>query len=257
MMSADAQTTSQSLEEWENLAEYRMPYHLSQYEKPKRSTVAFSGFVNAYLAKSSEVIDLGCGAGASTAYLAAQHPQARFVGIDYSSQLVELANKQLPPAEISGNLRFEQGDWYGLESREKIDGVISLQTLSWLPDYQQPLEQIFAKLQPRWVAMSSLFYDGAVSCKIEVTEHLHGRTSFYNVYSLPVIDEFCRGFGYRLAKSVPFHIDTDLPKPQNRDAMGSYTVTVPADDAGAKSERLQISGPLLMNWHFILIEKQA
>lgn len=97
MMSADKQTTSQSLEEWENLAAYRMPYHLSQYEKPKRSTVAFSNFVDAQLTKSSEVIDLGCGAGASTAYLAGQHPKARFVGIDYSAQLVELANNQLPP----------------------------------------------------------------------------------------------------------------------------------------------------------------
>ncbi len=151
-------------------------------------------------------------------------------------------------------MRFKQGDWYDLEPRVNTDGVISLQTLSWLPDYQQPLEQIFTKLAPRWVAMSSLFYNGAVSCKIEVTEHKHERTSFYNVYSLPVIDEFCRGFGYRLTRSEPFQIDIDLPKPENRDEMGSYTVNVSAD-AGAKSERLQISGPLLMNWHFILIEK--
>ncbi len=254
MTSAEEKTPGQAVEEWENLAAYRMPYHLSQYEKPKRSTIAFSEFTESQLAKSGEVIDLGCGAGASTAYISAQHPKTRFVGIDYSSQLIELANNQRP-SQDGTNLRFEQGDWYSLNSRKDIDGVISLQTLSWLPDYQQPLEQIFTKLAPRWVAMSSLFYNGAVSCKIEVTEHLHGRTSFYNVYSLPVIDQFCHDFGYRLTRSAPFQIDIDLPKPANRDEMGSYTVAVPAEGGG--SERLQISGPLLMNWHFALIEKQG
>ena len=44
-------------------------------------------------------------------------------------------------------------------------------------------------------------------------------------------------------------IDIDIKKPKDKNLMGTYTVKT------VENKRLQISGPLLMNWYFIKIVK--
>lgn len=204
--------------------------------------------------KSSRcVVDIGCGAGAATAYLASQHAGTEFVGIDISQKLVGIA-KTISPTKNLRNLSFVVGDCFDLGARSGVDGVVSLQTLSWLSNYEEPLQQIFEKLSPDWVAASSLFYDGEISCRTEVDEHATGRQFFYNVYAIPAVARFVEKFGYQLADAQPFVIDIDLPRPVDRDAMATYTVRTADADA---PERLQVSGPQLMSWYFITLTRQA
>jgi hypothetical protein len=59
-----------------------------------------------------------------------------------------------------------------------------------------------------------------------------------------LIEQFLADRGYRDFRYTPFEIDIDLPKPQKK-VMGTYTEKL------ADGRRLQISGPLLMTWHFI------
>jgi hypothetical protein len=136
--------------------------------------------------------------------------------------------------------------WKGLE------GVISLQTLSWLPEMRKPMAQIFEVIKPRWIGISSLFYDGDISCKIEVFEHSKNRKAFYNVYSLNELNRFASEYGYEVASSEKFNIEIDIPKPKNTNFMTTYTEKI---EGGLDNQRLQISGPLLMNWYFVLIKK--
>ena len=46
-------------------------------------------------------------------------------------------------------------------------------------------------------------------------------------------------------------VGIDIEKPSNLDSMGTYTQRLMGD----KIRRIQISGPLLMNWYMLLIEK--
>ncbi len=102
------------------------------------------------------------------------------------------------------------------------------------------------------MAFSSLFYPGEISCKIEVTEHRDQQSYFYNVYSIPQIAKFVKDYHFEVAKFEKFEMDIDLPKPATEDYMGTYTVQV--NDDLESSKRLQISGPLLMNWGFLLLK---
>jgi SAM-dependent methyltransferase len=251
-MSDSAVSGGQRTAEWDRLDEAALRYHHSQWETPKRSTLHFARFAAPQIATSRSVVDLGCGAGAATAQLARESPSCKFLGIDLSPDLIGTANTLARQRGVA-NLAFEVDDWYQLRERHDVDGVISLQTLSWLPEFEWPLQRIFERMSPRWIAISSLFYEGDISCRIEVTEHTRARQTFYNVYSLPAIDRCCRQQGYRVAGDQPFDIDVDLPRPENRDLMGTYTVRIRQDEAA--QERLQISGPLLMNWRNVLIER--
>ena len=72
---------------------------------------------------------------------------------------------------------------------------------------------------------------------------------------MPEVARFCAGHGYAVTRDAPFEIGIDLARPASPDYMGTYTVQ--AQEAGGVAGRLQISGPLLMNWRFLLIERQV
>jgi SAM-dependent methyltransferase len=244
---------SQRTDEWVNLDAEALRYHTAQWEMPKRSTVAFERFCREEIRGSSRVIDLGAGAGACTAFLAERHPSTRFTAFEYSPDLVEIG-RRIGAERKASNLEFRQGDWYDIQCNDAFDGVVSLQTLSWLPEHESALRVIFERIRPRWVGLSSLFHEGDISCRIEVDEHQRGRKVFYNVYSLPAIGRFCRQHGYVLERFERFEIDVDLPKPGNPDQMGTYTRRVVAEHGGG-AERLQFSGPLLMTWYMVMIKR--
>jgi len=220
-----------------------LDYHLRQQREPKRSTVHFEQFCAARLKTSNLVVDAGCGAGGPTAYLATAHPHCNFLGIDESEALIAAA----PAAE---NLRFAVADLHELDAVAGVDGVTLIQVLSWLEDYQAPLAQVCASLQPDWIAFSTLIYEGNIDCQIVVSEIFRPRRSFYNIYALPRINAFMQeDCGYRLVAAEPFVIDIDLEKPADPDLMGTYTVKLQS------GSRLQCSGPLQLPWHFVMYEK--
>jgi ubiquinone/menaquinone biosynthesis C-methylase UbiE len=184
--------------------------------------------------------------------LAQNHPKTSFIGVDQSEELIAIANG-IQITKEAANLRFEVGNWFDLKHPpESTDGVVSLQTLSWLPEMEIPMSQIFLTIKPKWIGISSLFYDGDITCKIEVYEHIRNRKTFYNVYSLRELNRFANSFGYEVTLSKKFNLEIDLPKPNNIDLMGTYTERV---QRKIGYERLQISGPLLMNWRFVLISR--
>ncbi len=239
--------------EWEKMDAIALDYHKSQWSIPKESTRAFLDFAKEKLAVSRNVIDLRAGAGGATAQIAQRFGHIAFTAFDYSQELVDIGAALGRDASVE-NLRFVQGDWYDIEKTNEFDGCISLQTISWLPGFEKPLQQIFEKISPRWIAISSLFYEGDISCRIEVNEHSKDKKSFYNVYSIPEVARFCQEHGYQLVKFIPFEIGIDLAKPANIDSMGTYTQRI--ESAGESVKRLQFSGPVFMNWHMLMIEKQ-
>jgi SAM-dependent methyltransferase len=233
-----------------------LAYHARQFEQPYRSTVAFIDWLEALGAldanRDLNILDAGCGQGANVHHLSARHPRSRFVGVDVNKALVDAGNRELR-ARGAANAVLQTGDLYRPDANfiDAVDVVLSFQTLSWLPEFREPLAA-FAALRPDWICVSSLFYDGPVNCTIAVEEFhddfTQRKDSFYNVYSLPLTQRHLRDLGYGDFHSVAFTIDIDLPKPADG-RLGTYTEML------ARGERLQISGPLLMPWRFIAARK--
>jgi SAM-dependent methyltransferase len=233
-------------------------YHVRQYEEPYRSTVAFAEWLEGLgvLAadRARRVIDLGCGGGANVCYLARRHPDCQFLGVDIDVRLVRWGNARLRDEKVR-NARLTVGNLYEFakKSRRAPDGVLSLQTLSWLPRYEPALRAMI-ELRPRFLALSSLFYDGGIECRIEVRDYTGdgggARRSFYNVLPLPQVRHFLAKRGYRNFAAKAFEIDVDLPAPAGP-GLGTYTEKL------ADGRRLQISGPLLMSWYFVFASRDG
>lgn len=238
--------------EWLDKTKVNKEYHDRQFREPYRSTVAFCNWLETAGLVSSgsklRIIDLGSGAGANIYYMSKRLANSSFLGVDLNANLVAQGNEFFQSNGIH-NCRLEVGDIYNLDPKyeSQFDGVVSYQTLSVLPDFKAPLDSM-ARLKAEWIAATALFYDGPVSCTVDITEYDSdlepNRSGFYNVYSLPVAKKHMQGNGYRDFLFTPFEIDVDLPKP-SRGLMSTYTEKL------ADGRRLQRSGPLLMPWYFI------
>ena len=128
-----------------------------------------------------------------------------------------------------------------------FDGIVSLQSLSWLSDYKVPLENL-CNLNPQWIALTSLFYEGKITYWIRLDDEEEDRECYYNVYSLPKVRELFAEHGYNHFDYDVFEIDIDIPR-TNTYCMKTYTKKV---DGG---KRLQFSGALSLPWYFVLASK--
>lgn len=231
-------------------------YHYKQYVKVYRSTERFVEWLekSGYLKRKVQqnICDMACGGGANIAYMSSIFENVFFTGIDLLDELVIYGNKQL---EGKDNCRLYQGDWYNLDTKwiGKFNGIISFQTLSWLPEYENALSSL-AMLNPDWIAISSLFYEGDIEYTIKVKDYYrpYGNKeygeAYYNIYSLNRIKEYFKQLGYSQFDYVPFDIDLDLPKPESLD-LGTYTIKT------EDKKRIQVSGALMMPWYFIVASK--
>lgn len=217
-------------------------YHLRQWNEPYRSTVHFAEFIEDRVQTSSFIVDLACGSGAPTWYLADRFPGCRFLGLDESDELISHARR-------ARNLDFEVDSAENLRVRFGVDGVVLMQALHCMPVPQIPLHQVASRIRPNWIAFSTLIYEGNINCKIIVSEPERPRESYYNIYGLPGLTAVMAQEGYSPVKYKPFKIDVDLPKPNNPDVMGTYTLA-------AKGRRLQCSGPLVLPWGFAMFERR-
>ena len=212
----------------------------------------FEELVGPYLKDDVSVLDACCGIGDLLYFLAQLNPNARFTGVDKAEFLIDEARTHFAD---DPNVTFEPGDIYALSDQfgaNSFDLSVCKQTLSWLPSYEKPVEELMAVTR-RAVFISSLFYDGRIDFETRVREHTteagrDGYNAFYNVYSFPIFREFCLERGAKNVVGFDFNIGIDLPRPANPDRMGTYTVQL------VSGERLQISGALLMPWKIVRID---
>lgn len=238
--------------EWLQGDEKELAYHLDQYNNPKEySKYLIKKFTEWRLdKKTNSVLDLGCGAGAVTYYFAKENPQISFVGLDINPKYIDFANNH----KVS-NTSFEVKDFKDLKSEiGYYDGIMCLQTLSWISNYNRIVNAMI-KLNPKWIMITSLFYDGPVDAKIIIKDYSRSmgkynyRSSHYNIYSIDKFDNMINKKGYKIVRKEPYIFPFDLPKPQSS-GMGTYTEKVSED------KRIQISGPILMSWYTLLIIKE-
>lgn len=234
-------------------------YHLRQYDRPYSSTVAFINWLEEtgllVAGQSQNILDAGCGAGANVYHMARRHPESRFAGFDINPDLAAVGNEKLAALSVA-NTELTVGDIYNPEPalRGQFDGVVCLQTLSWLPSFREPM-QALAGLGAKWIAASSLFFEGNIDATIKTKDYTIATAAqeyeeqFYNVYSLSQAGKAMAAMGYDDFIYKRFDIDIDLAPPTDG-GFGTYTEKL------ANGRRLQISGPLLMSWYFIAAKRR-
>jgi SAM-dependent methyltransferase len=232
-------------------------YSLKQYNKIYGSTLKFIKFLEKYIdLNKKNLIDLACGGGANTIYLAKKYPQSSFLGIDYDRNLIKLGNKL---KKNLSNIKFKIDNWNNvgpyksfIGSNKKINstggGIICFQSLTCLDMQLEEILKNFKKKNFPFVAFSSLFYEGKCDYKIYVKDFSQAsefKEGWYNIYSTYTMKNILKKKGYKNFKFSKYNIQYNLPKPKHS-GMQSYTIK---NNSG---KRIIFSGALHLPYAFFL-----
>ena len=199
-------------------------YHKKQHKKIYRSTELFLKFLKTYEnLENKKILDIGCGAGANTIYLAKKYPNATIFGIDKNKKAVQFAKEQCKKKRIK-NYFFFHSNILTFKKRLDIDFIISFHFLSFTEIFYEKILKKCCNLKVSSMAHSSLFYDGLAEASIEVNDFSKSelKQSPYNIISLPKIQKFLKKYKFKFFVSKPMQIDINLKKPKHK-GMGSYT----------------------------------
>jgi S-adenosylmethionine-diacylgycerolhomoserine-N-methlytransferase len=99
------------------------------------------------------VLELGCGTGRNIILAARHHPDARFFGLDISSEMLETASAALGREELQHKVRLAQGDATAFDAgklfaRENFDRVFISYSLSMIPGWEKAVSAALAALKP-------------------------------------------------------------------------------------------------------------
>lgn len=117
-------------------------YHKnSQWQKASAESLILQG----YPFKGNEaVLDIGCGDGKVSAFLAKLVPQGSVIALDLSPAMVAFAQKNYP----SPNLKFELGDVTGMTFENQFDLATSFTSMHLVKDQKDALAAIYRSLKP-------------------------------------------------------------------------------------------------------------
>tara|TARA_B100001093_G_C26841125_1_gene1020617 strand:- start:738 stop:1454 length:717 start_codon:yes stop_codon:yes gene_type:complete len=225
-------------------------YSINQYKKTYNSTTELIKFISKHInLNGKSIIDLACGGGANTFFLAKKFKKSTFLGADISNDLIKIAKKKVEDFPEVKNCSFIKKNWLDIHNvKGKFDGLISFQSLSYTSYPYERLLRNFKKKKYSFLAFSSLFYNGDCEYKIYINDFSQMKNkgaNLYNVISTNKIKNILKKNGYKKFKYVPFKINIDLKKPDHS-GMQSYTMRL------KNNSRMIFSGGLYIPYGFVL-----
>ncbi len=227
-------------------------YYAEQLKTPKESTKYIFEILKKKRLNNLNTLDLACGNGANLIFLKNQFDNKKYcLGLDINKNLLEKGSS----LNNFDDLELKYGNILNINKKlkNKFQLITSFQTLSWLKDYQKASIEMI-KLNSKYILISSLFWEGLIDFNIKL-DHLKNDkpdrkvldSVYYNIYSLKNFLNLYKKHNYKKILCEKFEIKKIL-KNKFKEGMGTYTIK-------NEGKNVQMSGPLLMNWYFIIFKK--
>jgi trans-aconitate 2-methyltransferase len=133
------------------------------------------------------LLDIGCGDGKITAEIAKYLPEGRAVGIDSSTQMINLAQSIFPRQEYP-NLSFQVMDARKITFDQEFDRIFSNAALHWIVDQKAVLKGIHRSLRPNGRFIVQMAGKGNAQDMISILKDLLTKSSwrqFFEGFSFP------------------------------------------------------------------------
>jgi S-adenosylmethionine-diacylgycerolhomoserine-N-methlytransferase len=99
------------------------------------------------------VLEIGCGTGRNLVQAAQRYPQAKFYGIDISTEMLTTAIASIARGELADTVRVAHGDATNFDPARifqiaSFDHIMISYSLSMIPDWQTVLDHAVSRLKP-------------------------------------------------------------------------------------------------------------
>jgi trans-aconitate 2-methyltransferase len=142
---------------------------------------------------SDRVLDVGCGDGRITSEIASRVPKGYVVGVDASSNMIELASEK-----SASNLYFAVADARSLPFSHEFDLVVSFNALHWIHEQDLALASVHKSLRPGAIAHLRLVPMDArksIETVLEETRNSATWSEYFRGFSDPYLrlteEEYC------------------------------------------------------------------
>ena len=108
----------------------------------------------AKITNGQEILELGCGWGSLTLYIAEQFPQSNIIGVSNSHSQREYINREIQKRNLK-NIRIQTADVNQVSfQQETFDRVVSIEMLEHIRNYKEMFEKISS-----WLKVDGLFFN--------------------------------------------------------------------------------------------------
>lgn len=111
----------------------------------------------------AQVLDVGCGVGGTSIYLAKKYPQVYFTGINITPVHIEMAKQFAMQRQVTANTQFLEKNFTDTQFPDNFfDGIFALESTNYASDITAYLKEMYRVLKPgrRFVILDG-FLNGA------------------------------------------------------------------------------------------------
>lgn len=150
----------------------------------------------AELPKGASILDVGCGAGVKSRYLA--NKGFRVTGVDFSEKMIEIAKRESP------EIPFEVVDVYEIDKYPKtFDGVFAQAVLLHVP--KEKIRGVLAKLKDKinqngllYIAVKGMRDDGIEGAVKKENDYGYEYERFFSFFNLPELENYLKELGMKV-----------------------------------------------------------
>jgi len=155
--------------------------------------------INKYLKNSNQkILDIGCGAGTLSLYLANKGHST--LGLDISSKAIEECLKSKKALGLN-NVAFRTLDFLTMKTKNRYDTVLFTEVIEHLEDDSKALRSIHKLLKPSGIMILSTPSDTAPLHKLGITKKFDEEVGHLRRYSLGEIQGMVRKSGFKIIET--------------------------------------------------------
>lgn len=151
--------------------------------------------ISKYLERPKKILDVGCGAGTLSIYLASEGNDVN--GIDISSNAIKRCKESARHLKIK-NILFEKMNFPNQVPSLKYDFIICSEVIEHLKDDDMVLKTIFSLLNPKGIAIISTPSKNAPIYKLGLAYEFDKKVGHLRRYSVENLKDKCKNAGFTI-----------------------------------------------------------
>jgi len=152
--------------------------------------------INNYLEQAKEVLDIGCGVGTLSFYLANKGKE--ILGIDISEKAIEICRESSKKLELEKKTIFKKMNFPNELPGKRFDLVLLLEVIEHQKKDDLVLKKVFQLLKPGGVVIISAPSKNAPLHKLGLTNEFDKRVGHLRRYELSELKNKCQKVGFKI-----------------------------------------------------------